>query len=195
MGKGGTRSGAGRPGWRVKAEHCRSIDVRRFAALGVLKPGTWGWEWRDPETKALQGSIGLHSASTGLRLQYTLNGEARSQHVPLTRTACQLGGDRPWFLCPRCGRRVAVLYLRASGFACRHCQKVTYASQCADAIGRTWIKQRKLERRLGEHWARPPNMRSATHQRILRAILACETVREEALAGYVARVFGPHFHR
>jgi hypothetical protein len=164
MGKGGTRSGAGRPGWRVKAEHCKSIDVRRFAAHGVLKPGSWGWEWRDPETKAQRASIGVLTASTGLRLQYALNGEPMSQHVPLTRTACGFGGHRPWFLCPRCGRRVAVLYLRASGFACRHCQMVSYASQCADAIGRTWIKQQKLERRLGKLWARPPYMHTATHR-------------------------------
>lgn len=189
MGRGGSRVGAGRPGWLVKAEHCRSIDVRRFAALGVLKPGSWGWEWRDPETKAQRASIGVLTASTGLRLQYALNGEPMSQHVPLARTACGFGGDRPWFLCPRCGRRVAVLYLRASGFACRHCQRVTYASRCVDAIGRTWIKQQKLERRLGEHWARPPYMHKATHRRIVRAIVACEEVRDDALAAYVSRVF------
>lgn len=189
MGKGGTRSGAGRPGWRVKAEHCKSIDVRRFAAHGVLKPGSWGWEWRDPETKAQRASIGVLTASTGLRLQYALNGEPMSQHVPLTRTACGFGGHRPWFLCPRCGRRVAVLYLRASGFACRHCQMVSYASQCADAIGRTWIKQQKLERRLGKLWARPPYMHTATHRRIVRAILECESVREEALSRCFARMF------
>lgn len=188
MGRGGSRVGAGRPGWLVKAEHCRSIDVRRFAALGVLKPGSWGWEWRDPETMEQRASIGVLAASTGLRLHYALNGEPMSQDVSLTRTGCGFGGDRPWFLCPRCGRRVAVLYMRASGFACRHCQKVTYASQCTDAIGRTWIKQQKLERRLGKHWARPPNMHAATHRRIVRAILACEEVRDIALSRYLTHV-------
>jgi hypothetical protein len=36
-----------------------------------------------------------------------------SVFVPLTYTPSNFGGRRPWFVCPspRCGRRVAILYL------------------------------------------------------------------------------------
>lgn len=52
--------------------------------------------------------------------------------IMLEHTPCFFGGCRTWFLCPtpRCGRRVAVLYLGGTGiFACRHCLKLSYASQ------------------------------------------------------------------
>jgi hypothetical protein len=34
--------------------------------------------------------------------------------VDLVRTACQLGGSRPWLVCPDCGRRCGVLYTSTS---------------------------------------------------------------------------------
>ena len=43
------------------------------------------------------------------RLRGTTEWKDIRQRVPLTWTACALGGRRPWFRC-RCGRRVAILY-------------------------------------------------------------------------------------
>ena len=53
-----------------------------------------------------------------------------SYPVYLDWTACNLGGQRPWFLCPArgCGRRVAILY-GGGIFACRHCYQLAYPSQ------------------------------------------------------------------
>jgi len=48
MGSGGMRIGAGRPGWRVKAEHLRRIDARRWARERILQTQCSGsWVWRD----------------------------------------------------------------------------------------------------------------------------------------------------
>jgi hypothetical protein len=43
--------------------------------------------------------------------------------VSLTWTACNFGGERPWFVCPGagCGRRMAVLYGPGRYFLCCHC--------------------------------------------------------------------------
>jgi hypothetical protein len=43
--------------------------------------------------------------------------------VPLEWTACNFGGERPWFICPGagCSRRVAVLHAAGKHFLCRHC--------------------------------------------------------------------------
>ena len=48
--------------------------------------------------------------------------------MPLATTPCQFGGVRWWLKCPCCGRRVRSLYLRWSGFTCRHCAWLTYTS-------------------------------------------------------------------
>jgi hypothetical protein len=48
--------------------------------------------------------------------------------VYLDWSHCHLGGQRVWFRCPVCNRRVALIY-RAGLFACRHCLNLAYASQ------------------------------------------------------------------
>jgi hypothetical protein len=77
------------------------------------------------------------------------------QRVPITWTACHLGGHRPWFVCSfsshgrYCGRRVAVLYGAAELFACRHCYGLTYASQREALYLRDVGKAQKIRVRLG----------------------------------------------
>ena len=187
MGKGGMRCGAGRPSRHVKAEHCRSIDVLRFQREGLLRSGTsTGWAWTDRDTGEQVASIGLRGGDGHLTLIYTLNGADMHQHVPVEQTPCTYGGTRAWFNCPRCAKRVALLYLRANGFACRRCQRITYASRSDDAIDRTWRRQSKLETRLGLHWKRPKGMHRATRDRLIAEIHACEELREHELASCVA---------
>lgn len=109
----------------------------------------------------------------------------------MERTACNYGSLRSWFACPRCRRRVGVLFLRGTaGFVCRKCGRVAYRSQSEDVMGRTWLKQRKAERRLGENWERPKGMHSATYDKLLNIITECEERRDDALPSFVAR----HFH-
>lgn len=187
MAKGGVRYGAGRPGWQVKAERCRRLDVRRWHRDGLLRPGTsTSWIWTDSETSERLASIGFSVADHHVTLSYSINDVPARQHVPLDRTPCHYGGTRPWFHCPRCSRRVAVLFLRANGFACRHCQRAAYASQSDDALGRTWRRQAKLEARRDADWGRPKGMHRRTRERLLQGIFACEAVRDEALARYLA---------
>lgn len=189
MSRGGTRYGAGRPGWHVKAEHCRRLDARRLQRDGWLRPGAsclWGWN-ADGESL---GSISLSAEAGALRLTYSLNGEPMAQRVPILLTACHYGGARSWFACPNCGARVAILYLRRA-FACRKCSRVAYASQSDDDVGRAWRKQWKAEAKLGEHWRRPKGMHQSTHSKLIAVILECEQQRDAALLYYAARHF-PH---
>ena len=50
--------------------------------------------------------------------------------LPLTRTPCYFGGFRWWFICPDCGKKVAILYkpLYSNFFLCRKCHNLTYSS-------------------------------------------------------------------
>lgn len=185
MAKGGSRFGAGRPAYKVKAEQLHRIDVREFARRGMLSSGgsfTWSWN-RGGEPS---GRIGVTvNPQSAVSLDYTItqDGEARSinDRVSLIYKPCNFGGARPWFGCPRCACRVAVLYLRAGRFACRHCQRVAYSSQSDDVMASMWRKQRRIEATIGENWQRPKGMRHRTFERLLDRLANYERRREEAL--------------
>jgi len=63
---------------------------------------------------ARTGVPGITVLGNEIRLDFTSSGEAVHQRVPIERTRCHYGGMRPWFHCPRCQRRVAVLFLRSA---------------------------------------------------------------------------------
>jgi hypothetical protein len=111
--------GSGNP-WRYGAKSTtddyRTLDVRRWAREGMLRPRYWsGWQWtRNGETVA---SIQMRAEYDRVILIYrhrSGGGEWKGEQYPvrIVRTPCNLGGSRPWFICPAvgCGRRVAILY-------------------------------------------------------------------------------------
>lgn len=182
MPRGGSRYGAGRPNWKLKAEQSLPLDVRRMHRAGVLRQGyAGGWHWTNSYTGEPAGNIGFTIEPGGVLLRYTVNGDSRNQYVPLEHTGCHFGGARPWFVCPIRGERVAVLYMRGGRFACRRCNRIAYLSQSDDLTGRAWRKQAKLECRLGEDWERPKGMHATTYERLLGILEECETVRDGAL--------------
>jgi hypothetical protein len=194
MGRGGARCGAGRPGYKVLAGQVPSLDVRALARLGYVN-GDCSFSWRWLRGCEPAGSVGIEvQARMALSLNYTIaqNGQAHTvtERVGLTYTPCHYGGARAWLLCPRCGRRVARLFMRAGRFACRHCQRVAYASQSHDAVDRLWGRQQKIEAKLGENWQRPKGMRQRTYERLLTRLQDCELRRENALVHAMARLFG-----
>lgn len=184
MAKGGMRWGAGRPGWRLIAEHCRRIDVRAWRSAGTLRDGYSGsWSWHRGVEHT--GSIGYAIEGAWAVLRYNADSVAITERVGLEKTSCHFGGSRTWFRCPRCASRVAVLYMRSARFACRCCQRVAYASQSEDACGRSWRKQSRAEARLGENWRRPKGMHHATYAHLMAVIFDCEETREIELARFV----------
>ncbi len=123
--------GSGRRGGRETTADYRRLDVRELHRAGVLTPG-WrgGWRWmRRGETRA-EINIEAHELAMVLRYNATSGGERKSYDyaVGLSWTGCNYGGRRPWFLCPCCGRRVAILYGGAM-FVCRRCRGLAYESQ------------------------------------------------------------------
>ena len=72
--------------------------------------------------------------------------------VDLVRTACQLGGSRPWLVCPDCGRRCGVLYyidLMRGTLACRQCLRLVYPSTRETRLDRLVRRAQVLRHRLG----------------------------------------------
>lgn len=191
MSKGGSRYGAGRPGWHTKAEHCRRLCIDRIAGAGLLAPGYQGWQWTDNETGRTLASICIQGGTERIGLSFSVNGKSVSQTVHIDRTSCHFGKNRPWFKCPQCLDRVGLLYFKHERFACRKCHELVYASQAEDITGRAWRKQQQLEALIGPNWCRPKGMHRATHSRILEAVWTCEEVRENAM---LEHTFQLRFH-
>lgn len=191
MGTGGMRFGAGRPAYKGKAEACLRLDVRDLARRGLLYAGVSGnWAWSNSRTGERTGTISYSIEEDAAVLTYAIDGEPKVQWVPILRTGCNYGGARPWFACPHCSTRVAMIYFRRGGFHCRKCAQVAYYSQSEDDIDRTWQKQRKAEAKLGKGWSRPKGMHATTRDRLLQVIARCEEQRNAALAVFMARHFG-----
>lgn len=194
---GGSRFGAGRPLKSVKAERCKQIDVQTLHRAGLLLAGTSTWTWPAPQNKrgTAGRGFGVDADEWGITLRFYVNEVECARRIGITRTLCNFGGTRPWFVCPACGERVGVLFQLSAEYLCRHCHKVSYRSQRASLCSRTWIKQRKIERRLGPNFERPKGMHHKTYLRLLKVVSQCQVEREawlspriDSLAGTIDRV-------
>ena len=127
----GRRSSWG--GGRTTTESQRRIDIRWMKRQGYLRAGTMGnliWSNRGEQT----GLITYSMVEEGMVLnyRYRINGgewQPVEQSIIFDRTPCNYGGHRTWFRCPRCGKRVALLYGAGKLFLCRHCYDLAYGSQ------------------------------------------------------------------
>lgn len=111
-------------------ENCEHIDIRKLSHARSLVAGSY------------------------LNLTYKVrgyNGESKtiSENIHLDWTPCHLGGKRVWWLCPKCGRRIAILYLRLTQFQCRTCHNLTYRSSQESQLDRHLRKKFKLCDKLG----------------------------------------------
>jgi hypothetical protein len=153
--------GSGRPsGFGAgKVEDCRCIDVNRLHRDGCLSQGwagTWQWTCNGEEVAA----IVMRAEADRLHLSYCcrLAGgewETVDEAVSIIRFPCRLGGSRPYFVCPgplngtACGRRVAKLYGPGRFFLCRHCRRLSHASQRESAWERKLRRANKIRQSLG----------------------------------------------
>lgn len=123
----------------VADQQVERLDIRELHKDGLLMPDARGTiTWYRGRTEV--GSMGLYfdSCQLTLHLSYSTGQPpvAVREAVRLTFTTCHFGGDRPWFRCPRCRRRCAVLW-GGDRFLCRSCQGVTYASQNESASSKS----------------------------------------------------------
>jgi hypothetical protein len=186
--------------WPISGGH---IDVRRWHREGRLRAGqisSLSWT-RGGEPS---GSIRVVTVADAVILMFGAQrrghaeGKFPAQRVPITWTACHLGGRRPWFICSAfsgghyCGRRVALLYGAGELFACRHCYGLVYASQQEALRERGLGKAQKIRTRLGGSSsifdcfpAKPKGMHQRTYGRLRQshdvAATRCTTALEKWL--------------
>jgi hypothetical protein len=145
---------------KTTTDECHGVDVRYLHRNGLLKPGSWfslRWSRGSRETGSIRGVVEGSDRPERVTLLYRhrrgLDGEWEDVREPveLAWTACNFGGEKPWFICPGtgCRRRVAVLYGPGKYFLCRHCYDLSYQSQRDDRVYRTLHRAQKIRERLG----------------------------------------------
>jgi len=167
--------GSGRPWGRSKAEDMLRLDILRLYKKGCLDSGYWTWRWQ--WSSGQESIINIIASEGQIRLSFRARSggdewESVEQDVSLDWTPCHFGGTRPWFHCPRCGRRVGVLY-GGKRFYCRTCHRLAYRCQSETTSDRILRQAHKIRGRLeGEIGAlsipaKPKWMRWKTYDRIL----------------------------
>jgi hypothetical protein len=153
------------------------LDVRWLQRHGYLDGRPHVVTWSRGEQQV--GSLLLALRPEGVVLTYRYQGgggdwEDVRQVVRLDWTPCHYGGERPWFRCAGCRRRIAVLCSEGKWFLCRHCYALPYGSQQETAEARSLRKVRNLRERLGASpnllvpiWPKPKGMHWRTFDRLV----------------------------
>ena len=151
------------------------LDIRKITRKGLLRTGmSFSWQWLVNDLPVAGISIKV-VFDQGMVLSWRVRrtGEVVEQRVQTQTSPCHMGGNRHWFTCPRCSKRVAVLYAPGRYFACRQCGGLGYATQKECAGERASTKANKLRNRLG--WeagilngdgGKPKGMHWKTYQRL-----------------------------
>src|ERR1700676_3480199 len=100
------------------------IDNRVWKRKGFLSEGTRKWNFVNDQGEEV-GAISVETQLSHVVLRYNAvepsgKSEPIEDSISLDQTDGGHGWKRFWFLCPGCGRRVAILYLKKY-FRCRHC--------------------------------------------------------------------------
>jgi hypothetical protein len=107
-------------------------------------------------------------------LDYRTPERDHSERIELVTTCCNYGGVRWWSLCPKCSRRVAVLW--GAPWLCRKCHGLAYRSSQRSKADRPVARARALQAKFGEDAdsfggafdppLKPKGMHSRTYDRL-----------------------------
>jgi len=174
------------------------IDIQQWHRHGYLIPGgPLSVRWYRGEVEV--GSISGYVASlTRIVLEYQSRRRSTDEwsdifeSIEVEWTPCTFGGTRPWFRCPICERRVAVLYLPRPYCACRQCHRLAYPSTREAPHDRLLSKAQAIRQRLGgtanivaPFPERPRGMHHRTYHRLKRE---SESYERMALNGIMDRL-------
>lgn len=140
---------------RRTTDEAHAIDVREWHHAGLLRaPNLFAVRWSRSgrETGSISVWVPSHDhVAFRYRARRGLGSDWQDieQRVTIERTPCHIGGARPWFRCPACDRRVALLYGPGTTFACRHCYDLAYESTREEVYERQLRKAQAIRRRLG----------------------------------------------
>lgn len=112
-----------------------------------------------------------------ISVTFSYRGHTGTQKIELDQTEANFEGDRPWFVCPACRKRRAVLRLAGTyeQFRCNSCNHVAYSSTRKAVGDRVLSRAHEAAQRLGlppgdwygeEIPPKPKGMHQKTYQRL-----------------------------
>lgn len=199
--------GSGRQGiaMRETADSCRSLDVNWLHRMGCLACG-WagGLQWTRAGKKVASISLSAGTDQLHISCRVRIGGgawEDVAETARIVRASCWFGGARRYFICPGvvngvvCGRRVAKLYGSGRYFLCRHCYRLTYASQREGSWERMLRRANKIRQRLGGEPGmlrpfpeKPKGMWRRTYEQLRKQVRAAELHADKAVAARTERL-------
>jgi hypothetical protein len=104
--------------------------------------------------------------------------------IAIVRTRLHSGGLRPWFICPRCRRRCARLYLTSIDVACRICSDLWFTSQRKHRPTRLRLKAKAIRAMLwSDQYGRPLRPRRMGKRVYQRHIMVLTRVQAALSSG------------
>ena len=116
---------------KLETRDSMPLDIRKITRKGLLVPGSsFSWQWlvNDRKVAGISIRVGFRRSMT-LSYRKVSTGEVVEQTVQTQISPCHLGGQRHWFTCSCCNKRVAILYAPGQHFACRDCCGLGYSTQ------------------------------------------------------------------
>lgn len=120
---------------KEKVEDCLALHISPLNKSKIFKNANSGTlSWIDSDDK-VNYVIGFDDFTPTVSISYSVtysSGQQQNinQTFYLSKTFCNFGGSRFWFVC-KCRKRVSAIYKPSFSdtFACRHCFKLTYESR------------------------------------------------------------------
>ena len=180
-------------GGRRRCDDFPAIDLRhpRHRVL-VEQPGSRiSWQWNRNGTPYCDVDI-IFQSDHAVLTDVTDQERQKTLSIQLLRTPCNYGGTRPWFECPGCGHRCAILYFDDGSVLCRSCLGLAYKSQLQASTERPRLIAQRIRRSLGgspnltlPYPDKPSRMHWRTYDRIREKGERFEARAMEALAAWV----------
>lgn len=157
----------------------RVLDIRHWQRERLMTPGQcFNLVWGQQDDLILGVAVRVEEHQVVLAYRYPQEDGSWTlieNPVALDWVPGHFGGRRSWFRCPTegCGKRVAILYLGGTRFACRHCLNLAYSSQRQNPVDRNLYRVSKIRSRLGEverlgdFPKKPKGMRWRTYEGLL----------------------------
>lgn len=116
-------------------EDCLTLDIFR---LHRQKAILFGARYSGIFTAGKNSSMRFVFEYETLTLFYTIGTQAMSYDIRISETTPHFGGQRLWFHCPQCDRRVGKLHLAPGElyYLCRSCANLTYQSTREPSLAR-----------------------------------------------------------
>lgn len=153
-----------------------SIDIRRWKRSGLFTPGGHFITTADTNDPFTPVDVKVDKDLAGVMISYrTIGHQVIRQRVKVSWTPLgPYGAQRPFFRCPDCGERVAILYIHER-IVCRKCHGLIWLVENENPMLRAERGLAKVRRQLGlgpgfdiPLGSRPKGMRQSTYLRLLK---------------------------